>query len=230
MKFKLLAIALLGLSSAVLTPAQTVLSSTAYFGTESAPLSLDDLPSSLNLLTFDSSLGELTNVVLTLELTGASLSSRVVNLSPDTKSFLDAHTDLNLQMTGPGNATANVTAASELFNGTAAGPMFAVTTAGTSVHGKKNGLIQISPADIGAFSGSGSGHFSVNLLRSLTSGGTANSSAVAFLGDATIFGNVRVDYSYMPLAAVPEPSTWAFISALAVFGGVILRRRFALAY
>ena len=122
---------ILALASAAFGQAQT-LSYTAFFGDALNQVPIANFPQSLSLPKFDSNLGTLTGVTLTLESTAYTVISKVINLTSADQPFTGASARLNLTLTGPGSVSTTLMPYAGTYNGVVTGPLFTVTIAGAA--------------------------------------------------------------------------------------------------
>ncbi|MGA3181690.1 MAG: choice-of-anchor E domain-containing protein [Verrucomicrobiota bacterium] len=180
---------------------------TAAYGSASAPFSVggDDFPVNLAFPQFDASLGDLTGIEVTLTTTGL-LQADVSNVGAAT-TFSDAEASGTITVSGPDGEQSLLTLTTTPFSGSiAAGtPASPTYSLGPQTSLSLQSVSEVPSSDFSAYEASGSGgslEFPLDAAFDGSSSGNGPSS-LSFAGDASAFGSVEVDYTYM--AAVPEP-------------------------
>lgn len=186
---------------------------TAAFGSSSDPwpLGAPDFPASLALQKFETSLGHLTDIQITLT-TDGFLQADLINFGA-AADFFNAQAQEAVTVTAAGGAESIVSLATTPFSGSIA--------AGASVQGPVmllggTDVSQVAPSAFSAYEYSGStggidSTLDVNLSAAATYDGTGPI-GLFFGGDASTFGSVEIQYNY---TAVPETGMlWADLGLL----------------
>jgi hypothetical protein len=201
---------LMGLSRPASASVETF---TAAYGSSADPLVLGgpDLPASLTLQKFNTSLGQLTDIEILLT-TDVLLQADVFNAGGASVSFSDAQATATLTLTAPGGAAPTVTLATPPFGGSVG--------AGASVSSPQASLgaidlAHIASADFAAYEFTGGGGASspleVNLMGTASYVGTGPVN-LFFGGSASTFGTVEIEYQY---STVPDhEALWADLGIL----------------
>jgi hypothetical protein len=188
---------------------------TTQFGSSTLPVAVNNFPIDLTLPQFNESLGSLTGIQLTLTTTGL-LQSEVANVGPSA-TFSNAAASGTITVSGPEALQAFVNLSTTPFNGSiAAGtPLSPTFSLGPQTSLSGQGMSQVPLSDFGAFeTGGAGGNFDFSLNADLNGSFSGNGpSGLSFAGDATAFGSVQVNYTYV--SAVPEPGQ---LSSLSFFG------------
>jgi len=190
------------------------------------PLTPTPFTSSFTYNNFDTSLGELFGVTITLN-TSIVATVEVVNKTAVTQNFTNATATVPLELTGPGPVDITATAVAGPFSGSVLGAPPAVTffpappaNASTSVTlpSSEFSLYEIPPsaATVTLTVTAGAGSYT----------GTANGGTLLFGGFASASGTITITYQYAPAGSIPEPGTTTFFAA-GILGslGLVLRRR-----
>jgi hypothetical protein len=178
---------------------------TTDFGTVSSPLTVGGsaFPFSLTLPKFNSALGTLTGVDVTVRTTDY-LSARLVNVGAAT-TFTGAEAMGTTGVAGLAGALSSVTLTTTPFDGDiGAGSFFSPALyLGPAVSGSGMGSSLVPFSGFGAYEANGGGSldFSVDASFNGTSEGTAIP-GVFFGSTASVLGSVSVDYTYV--ASAPE--------------------------
>ncbi len=221
MKTRRLLVLIFALGATSLSWAQT-LSYSDFFGSSGTPIAVANFPQTLSLPKFDSTLGTLTGITLTLEATESTVIAKVINLVGGNQAFNNVTAQLNLILTAPGSAVVSVSPSAGPYNGTAFGPAFNFTVAGMANVGLLSNSVSIAPASFSLYVGSGSNSGSVIIDGSVTSAGTSSPGTVAFFGDGSTYGHVTIEYAY---TAIPESSDYALLAGLTVLAAAVRRFR-----
>jgi hypothetical protein len=182
----------------------------------------------LSVTKFDTSLGTLTGISITVS-SQASADIGVVNNTGTDLAFSNASASSQVTVsTTVGTATSvDVTASTANVSGTAtanttttvAGPLGSLVTSGAAI---------IAAADFGNYEGSGSGTVDLKVDAGVGNYSGSGVSGLFFGGSTTVASFVTVTYDYTPVAAVPEPTSSAMFGigiVLAVGLGWGRRRR-----
>ena len=166
--------------------------------------------SSLDFNKFDTSLGTLTDIVITLT-SNNSLSSSIVNLGA-AASFQSAQVTSTIVIAGQDGAVTTDPLNTLPYDGSIGAGTFSAPTlsTGTSVHDTASDVAHVNSANFGGYEAAGGGVLSYLLDASISavSSGASKSSLVFFGYQATSVGTVEIDYDYTPnLSAVPEAGT-----------------------
>ncbi len=210
-----------GLISAVIVPpaaACLVEMQTVDYGAACAPLATGD-SAELTFQKFDSSLGTLTDIVITLTSKDGA-SAQVANLDPShAQTFQNAQTKTTTTVTiaGLGVQTVGALPKTRPWSGTVPG---AASLTGPSVSAMFSSVIHVADGGFGAYEADGGGSFSEELTASSTSWSTgrASSSRLFFGYTADTCGSVEIDYCYEPAVFSPIPEAGSLIAGLGVLG------------
>jgi hypothetical protein len=201
--------------------AQSFQSYDAIFG-QPTPLAVGapNFPVTLNLPEFNSNLGTLQDVTLTLTSTSDGTVS-VINFSNVAQSFTNAFARMTVNLTGPDGTSTSVTPVSTVAAGIANPGSFVISNfnpVGSTVSDSVNAT------NLGLYEAAGGGTLDLTVDSSAfgTYGGTGTPGEVGFGGSASASGDVLVKYSFV---AIPEPATYAALVGFAAFGFAAIRRR-----
>jgi hypothetical protein len=199
-----------------------ILSFTTDFGSASSQISLAT-PVALDIAQFNSALGTLTNVTLSLDITGSTATPQVLNLSSSgPQAYTNAFTQMTVSLEGPDGTNPSIQfPESASFSGLTNPAQFSIANAGTTAFGSETSSINVVPGNLAFYEGVGSGNLTVDLSGNFFSQGTGTPNAVAFGGDGTAYGMVQVEYTY---SSIPEPSAYAAVLGVAAFCIAALRR------
>ncbi len=180
---------------------------TTSYGSASAPLAIGGsaFPVVLDLPQFNTALGSLVEIDLTLKTTGV-LQAEVLNTGAATN-FSNASATGTITVTGPAGVQSQLVLTTTPFSGsvglgTLSSPTLTLGPA-ASLSGQDDSTV--APADFGAYEDNGSGGqvgLSLNAVFSGNYGGMGPMD-VSFSGEPGDYGSLEVDYMYE--AAVPEP-------------------------
>lgn len=180
----------------------------------------------LDVLKFDTSLGTLTGITITVS-AEATASLDIFNNTNNAMSFTNASSssDVTVSTTAGSATSVTVTAATTGVSDTAQPGM-------NSFPGPSSGVVNsapaiISPADFSLYEGNGSNTIALNVDASAGHYSGTGASGLFFGGSTTVASNVTITYEYRPVA-VPEPTTGAMFGigvVLAVGLGWGRRRR-----
>ena len=186
---------------------------TTDYATSSAPRTVP-FTLSVNLPTFDTGLGTLTGVQLTLT-TNASVQEFVINLGT-AATYSNAIGSSTVTVTDPNNAVTTAVAQTTGYTGTlgpgvlsgasSTNPMFVATPTLIAA----SSTVAIPTVDFSTYEGAGVG--SVTFQVAATNGGSGSStgSSTAFGASSSSYGTLAVTYTYSPVP-VPEPSSVALL-------------------
>jgi hypothetical protein len=233
MKFNVSQMAVLAVGAAVTLTAHSasaaVESQVIDYGSASSPVAGGNTVD-LTFNTFNSSLGTLAGATVTLTSVD-TVQSVVFDFNGGAGTYSDA-------MTAGGMETVNSTldGLSTSTSSLSAGPFAGSIPAGTPAFGQVvvgsatqtlTASAAVAPGNLSLYTG-GTGDFMVSVVT-----GTAHSSfstptpGLEIGWNANSYGNVEVDYTYLPSVAVPEPGTiFAGLGLLGYVGVVIMRRNF----
>jgi hypothetical protein len=199
---------------------------TVAYGSASAPFAVngDNFPINLTFPQFDASLGDLTDIQVTLTTTGFLLAD-VANTGAAT-TFTDAAATGTIAVSGPDGALSSVTLTTTAFGGSIASGTTALPAHSlgpqTSISGEGVSHVPLSAFPAYEAIGSGSSfNFPLNAVFNGSVSGQG-ASGVSFAGDASAYGSAEIDYSYV--TNVPEPGQLLPLSVLC-FGGWAMRNR-----
>jgi hypothetical protein len=207
-------------AGAVLPTFSAVESFTETYGSSSAPVAIGgaDFPFLISLPQFDSALGTLTDIELSVATTG-SLQAVVANVGAEA-SFTEAAESGTITVSGPYSATASVVLGTTPFSGSIASgnslsPTYAI---GPAASGSGTGVVHVPSSDFADFTASGSGgHLDYSLNAEVDGTASGNGPVqLSFAGQGSAYGSVEVDYTYV--SAVPEPADLLLTSLLGWFG------------
>lgn len=221
---------LLCLSAATLSATESV-QQTSRYGSAAAPLTIgDDFPVEVPFLKFDSSLGTLTGVTITLTST-FSLQSSVYNIG-SAAVFQGAVAQASVTLTDLTGAPLQAALGTLPFSGSIGAGDFSnpAVVSGPVTQNTITTSLFISQADLSLYerTGSGDANSMLRLEADATPGTDGMTETVFFGANASVYGTVVIDYQYQPMASpVPEPS-WGGFGAVALCG-IALGRRFWMA-
>ncbi|HMD61944.1 MAG TPA: choice-of-anchor E domain-containing protein, partial [Opitutaceae bacterium] len=169
---------------------------------------------------FDSTLGTLTSVNLTLTSTADGTVS-VINFTASPQSFTNAFASMTVNVTGPDGTATTVTPVSTQATGIANPPAFTITNFNPV---GATAVSSVSAGNLGMYEAIGGGtlDFIINSSATGSYGGTGTPGAVGFGGSAAAYGDLQITYDY---TVVPEPATYTVLVGAAALGLVLLRRR-----
>jgi hypothetical protein len=165
---------------------------------------------------FDTSLGVLDTITLTLETSGTA-EVDVLNLTGSPQAFTGAKAVIPVTLTGPGG----VSTAASLSAGPESGVAAPGSNAFPGLPASASNSVGVLPADFSLYEGSGP-------IVSVTidaGSGTYSGSAVPgvfFGGSTTADAITTIDYAYSPSTTIPEPAT------MSLFVGTLLGISFVL--
>jgi hypothetical protein len=183
-----------------------------------------DFPVVLSLPEFDTSLGSLTGIQVTLNTTGL-LEAEVENVGA-AASFTSAAASGPITVSGPDGAAASVTPPTASFSGSIGSgtPSSPVFTFGPQTSLAGAGVSQVPASDFAAYEASGGGSLDFPLNAVFNGSFSGNGvSSLSFTGNASVYGSVEVDYTYS--AAVPEPEDLLSLGLLCFGAFAGLRHR-----
>jgi hypothetical protein len=220
MKTRICLLMLAGLAVSASAMAQMIQSYDAIFSATQIAVGSPNYPIDFTLPKFDSNLGTLQAVSITLTSTiDASVS--VYNSSSASLTFDSAFADFSgsngINVTGPGGTAITYHPSITVGAGTA--------NPGQNSFGTVEQTFQstVSPA-IGGYAAAGGGtlNLAVNSSAIGTYGITKESSSLFGGSAVTASGDVGITYAYSP---IPEPATYAALLGAAALGLVIRRRK-----
>jgi hypothetical protein len=194
----------------------------AQYGSAGSPLVFggSDFPASSSFQKFDSTLGTLDAVTITLSSTD-SIQASVMNIGGAT-TFQNAQATATIGLLDLAGSNLDTALVTDPFSGSIAGgtlstPVFAY---GLVTQGQTVSTLSVAPQFFGLYESSGSGQKSFDLsLTADVSASGAGSGALFFGGSADSYGSVEVDYIY----SVPEPS-WLSLTVVSICGVLAVRR------
>jgi len=165
---------------------------------------------SLSVTKFDTSLGTLTGISITVS-AQAEASIGVINTTQSDLAFTDASStsDVTVSTTVGSTASTNVSASTGLIAG------IALANSTTNVSGPQGALVTsgaatIAPADFGNYEGVGVGTVDLQVDAGTGHYSGTGVSGLFFGGSTTVASYVTITYEYTPAAAaVPEPTSSA---------------------
>ncbi len=188
---------------------------TETYGSSSAPLAIGgpDFPAQLAFPEFNISLGDLTDIEVTLTTTAALWVD--VDNAGAAAVFANAQAAGTITVSGPNGTETSASLVTTPFSGSVASGAF---VQGPEASLSSASVSHVALLDFGAYEGNGdrSLDFPLNATWSGTFSGTGPP-GLLFAGDASAFGSVEIDYSYV--TAVPEPGNLLSLSLLC-FGGL----------
>lgn len=207
--------------------AQSIENFTEFFGSSAAPLDpSSDFPITLTAQQFNSDLGNLVAVGLTLTAT-VNGEVNIYNLTSQSQGFTNAFVGTEVSVTGPNGTTVTDDPMAFVASGTANPGLFVETvfqpdmTAGNGTGTNTAGDPNLSPYE--SPGGTGVVYLTVNSNGSETVGGSSNvANTLAFAGIVNVYGDVDVQYSYF--TPVPETPEYAAYLGAAVLGFAFLKR------
>jgi hypothetical protein len=183
------------LASLSLPAAAGVEFSTALYGSSADPLVLGgpDLPASLPLEKFNTALGNLTGIELTLT-SDVNLQAQVFNATGATASFTGAQASATLTLNAPGSVVPTLTLSTTPFSDSVAAGASAV---GPQTLLSASDVMDIPSADFSAYEYSGGGSSSLSANLTGTPCYVGNGPAGLFFGgSASTYGTVEIQYQY----------------------------------
>jgi hypothetical protein len=219
---KLLATSLLSLAVMATCDAQSVIVYSEAFGSASAPLEVNsgDFPIDLSLPQFNTALGPLDSVILSLTTTVTG-SLGAINLTSVAQPFTDAFASVPITLTDPSGQTLTQTTAATLASGTANAGFLTVTYLPTVTGTATGSSFTSSLAAYEAAGAPGMVELEVSSDQNATVGGASSAGALAFFGTANVYGEVQVAYTYG--TEIPEPADCAGLLGMASAGWVLCR-------
>lgn len=168
--------------------------------------SVKNLSKAFSIDTFNTNLGTLTKVTVTLSGSNVSTYIKLIN-NVGTVDSGNAYSDVTLSLTGISSTTLPsllVTTGTTPFTAPANGTVYVTTsaTSGSATADYSDGLI------LSDFSSEGDGTLQLTLSGEVTSRGKRSEYTTELTDTATGDVKVTVTYTY---TTVPEPSTWAMI-------------------
>ena len=200
---------------------------TVDLGSASSPVAFGtfSFPYSLTLPKFNSNLGTLDSMTLTLTAEQSHVSCDLLNLSSVAQPYTDAMTvPFGFHGLAPhGEVVAIDLPGTGPFSGVTSSLFMGFTLAGTTTFGSLTDSVNVASSSFATYESNGGGTFSVAMQLSSTNpvGSVTNGSLYASMFGDT-YGNLAVTYSYTP---IPEPATCAAGFGAAALGFAIWRRR-----
>lgn len=179
---------------------------------------------------FNTSLGTLDSVTLTIDATGTA-DVRVLNIGPSSETFTDATATTPVTLTGPGPVSTSVSLSAGPISGTALPffPSFFVNDF-PGLAASASGFVDVPTADFGMYEGTGSMMVTVTVDASNGSYAGTGPSTLLFGGSASAGAVTTITYDFTPSTTpppppIPEPATMSMVGG-AMFGLVsFLKRR-----
>ncbi len=222
MKISLLFSLLAGLTVPAGVFAQTLQTYDAVFGLPTPlPVGAPNFPLTLTVPEFDSNLGTLDAVNLTLTSTIAG-SVSVVNFTGTAQPFNNAFSSMTITVTGPAGTAVSVSPEVAVGSGSANPGVFVITNFGNLTNTASN---TVSASTLSPYEAAGGGTLNLTVDSSgygNYGGSAVNSGTVGFGGSASASGDVEIVYTYF---SIPEPASYAALFGLAALGFVIARRK-----
>jgi len=194
---------------------------TMTYGSASAPFAVngDNFPVIFNFPQFDTALGELNDIQVTLTTTGFLLAD-VANTGA-AATFSDAQATGTITLSGPDGAQSSLTLTTTPFSGSIASgtPATPAHSLGLQISVSGQSVSHVPLSGFGAYEAVGSaGSFNFPLNAAFAGSPSGHgASGVSFAGDASAFGSIEIDYNYA--TTVPEPGQLLSLSLL-YFGGL----------
>jgi hypothetical protein len=170
---------------------------------------------------FDTSLGTLTDV--TISMTAVGYGILIVNNTANSKdyNFYNGFASVPVNVVGPGGVTISTTLTATGMSGTASPGL----TSFNGVSGNYDASGHVLSADWGSYSGLGAGTFTLNaLVAGGTFGGSQTENGNSFLffgGSEHVNGTVTVTYTY---TGVPDGGLTAMLLGMGMLGLGCVRR------
>jgi hypothetical protein len=175
--------------------------------------------SPLSFLAFDTSLGTLTAINITLEST-LTARVRVNNLEGTPLTWTSATGSISTTVTGPaGTSTSNALSISDNTGGTLPPNSEYI---GDFFNANDSDMVSVNPANFAAYTGGGT--FNINVSSSPYAVTGSGDDGLLYGGNASVLGSVRLEYVYTSVA-IPEPGTLALLAPALLMGGVVVARR-----
>ena len=230
--------AILLLGSCFILPAAfgqtTTIDYTEIFAPASNPLILGgyqsdgvtpNFPTSVSAPAFDSNLGTLDSVTVTLD---ATVEGNVVvwnyNVPGNPEAFTNATSSADVTVSGPAGTSISAMPTSTVASGIAAGPFGTGTYFTPTAEPAASSSANVDPNVYSSYEIAGGGMllFLVDSDGGGTFGGHAvNNGQVAFGGNAAVSGDIMVAYTY---TVIPEPALYAAMLGAAAVGFAFVRR------
>jgi PEP-CTERM motif-containing protein len=178
----------------------------------------------VSIPTFDTGLGTLTGVALTLNATIDGYAV-VINLGTGTDTFTNASANFAqsggyITLTGPAGLTATANSIVPAFSGSV-GPGYGVLAFSSAVPTIIPATSESDP-NLSLYETAGAGSITSQLSLSAYGSSTVTGTNVGVGVSASASGDLSVKYTY---TQIPEPSAYAAILGVAVLGYAILRRK-----
>lgn len=203
-------LALLALAGAL--RADTI-SYTGSWGSNISQVPVGDLPLTETLPKFDTALGTLSGVTLTLTAQGTTAIVQVYNIANAPRGFVNATTTVDLTLTSDTGSAVEIKPVAGPFAGLAS-PGF--SNVGAAVLPAVSASINVAPSAFFAYSFPGVQSFGLTLSGFATASGTATIPGTVFFGgDGSSYGTFGVTYTFVP---IPESDFFG----LAVAGAAML--------
>jgi hypothetical protein len=216
MKIAFRRLALLGLALAALAVAPKADAAFETFS-HTTPTATVPFTDSFTLPKFDTSLGTLTGITITLS-TSVTAEVDIFNATGSPAAFTNATATIPVTLTSP-TETVSTTTTATTPTGIAA-PGFSAFPGLTS---NTSSTVTVALANFGQYEGVGGGSASYSAAFSGGSYSGSSIPGVFFGGTATAGGITSITYTYSP-AAIPEPASMAMV--VIGLGGVFAARRY----
>jgi hypothetical protein len=169
----------------------------------SSPLASFSAP--LTFTKFNTQLGTLTGISITLNLTG-TVTSQVHSTSSQAQTFTGASSTSTVTATGPDLTVISASLLTTPATGTiGANSTMTIGTDGGTVGSSST----LASYNFSPYESIGAGNFVINAVGHMTNGGSTNSSNVSIFGNSTVGGSLTLSYTYTP--AVPAPASLGMV-------------------
>jgi len=166
---------------------------------------------SFTLSGFNPSLGTLTGVTLTLNLTTTSVPV-VFNPGTAGAAFTNANVTFTTFLNAPDGTQLALLSQSDNYNGVANPGSNVLAPVTTNILSDSRNVL---PADFSQYTSTSPLTFTIG-APTQTSSGTSGDTSLLFGGDSSLSGTFTITYEFIegdpPDPAVPEPSTWALLA------------------